>query len=92
MILHLIQKSPFENSALSNCLDVINKSDSILLMQDGIYALQQDRINHLSNRLYALDVDINARGIHTTNTNFTPINYSEFVALCSQHKQTISWF
>lgn len=89
MVLHLIQKSPFQNSAFADCLNIIDSDDTILLMQDGIYALLHPLLQTTNNPIFALDTDLLARGIIT---NFKTINYQELVSLCCQHKQTISWF
>lgn len=92
MILHLIQKSPFQNSALTDCLNIIDANDSILLMQDGVYGLQHPLLQSTAIPIFALDADLLARGLTDSNINFKAINYAEFVNICSQHKQTLSWF
>lgn len=92
MTLHLIQKSPFQTSVLTDCLNIIAEDDSILFMQDGIYSLQHAALNGIKNTAYALQDDLTARGILNCRPSCQAISYQEFVAICSQHEHTISWF
>ncbi len=89
MNLHLIQRSPFSNSALEDCLKIIDKNDSILFMQDGVYSLNHPSIKAISNTSYALNDDLLARGIESKLNN---IDYPSFVDLCESHDKVLSWF
>ncbi len=91
MTLHLIQRSPFSNSALQDCLNIIDSQDSILLMEDGVYGLQHKLLQQTQLTTYALQEDITARGLYTKEC-IKKIDYVEFVSLCSQHKHVISWY
>ena len=91
MTLHLIQRSPFSNSALQDCLNIIDSQDSILLMEDGVYGLQHKLLQQTQLTTYALQEDITARGLHAKEC-IKEIDYVEFVNLCSQHKHVISWY
>lgn len=92
MTLHLIQKSPFSTSLLDDCLNVINDDDSIILMQDGVLACQQPRLATLKNTIFALQDDLDARGIQQTHKNVNAISYTKFVQLCTECKNTVSWY
>ncbi|MGR6873956.1 sulfurtransferase complex subunit TusB [Pseudomonas sp. HK3] len=96
MTLHLIQKSPFSNSALKDCLAIINTNDSVLLMQDGVYACKDKAFIDLanstaSNKIYALTDDLRARGVDAID-HLQTINYTEFVELCAHSNNVISWY
>jgi len=91
MTLHIIQKSPFSSSALDDCLKTIGPDDSILLMNDGVYACKHPILNDLSNCIFALKEDLMARGLAPIN-NIQSLEYSGFVAECCNHQNTISWF
>lgn len=88
--LHLVQRSPFTHSSLKNCLNVASENDSILLMQDGVFALQQSL--NPKQAIYAIKADCLARGLDTNLQNVQYLSMDEMVTLCSQHKQSISWF
>ncbi len=89
MNLHLIQRSPFTNSALDDCLKIIGEDDSLLFMQDGVYSLNHPTINAVSVTYYALQDDVLARGIKATSNI---IDYTAFVKLCEKYDKVISWF
>ena len=69
MILHTINKSPSQQQIYQHCIAHMESSDSLLLIEDGVYALSDPAsigiLTHLSdeNRLYALEPDIVARGL-----------------------------
>lgn len=91
MILHIIQKSPFSSTVLDDCLKTINKDDAILLIQDGVFAVNHPSINQHPLTIYALQEDLNARGINPDGAT-TCIGYNEFVELCAKYDTSISWY
>jgi len=91
MTLHLIQRSPFTNTVLKDCLNIADPQDSILLMEDGVYGLQHPLMQQTQLTAYALQEDISARGLNSKKS-IKEIDYCEFVNLCSQHKHVISWY
>ena len=42
MLLHIVNKSPFERNALESCLRLSNSGHSILLYEDGVYGALQN--------------------------------------------------
>ena len=46
-MLHTINKSPFQNSALENCLRLARDGDVILLLEDGVYAAAPRTVSRL---------------------------------------------
>ena len=101
MILHLIQRSPFSSTTLTDCLSIIGKDDSILFMQDGVYALNHPILETVQHPRYTLQDDVEARGLITNantagnskaDTSIESIDYSKFVQLCTLHEKVISWF
>ncbi len=70
MTLHIVNRSPFQHSALRECLEVMQDADTLLLIEDGTYAASKsfDRESKLeriiaNGRAYALREDLRARGI-----------------------------
>ncbi len=93
--LHLIQRSPFTQSVLSDCLKVAGPNDSILLMQDGVYGLQHPELSNAAQGIYILLDDLLARGIeqhNDQNSNIQQVDYSGFINQCTRHKHVISWY
>jgi len=46
-MLHLINKSPFERTALDSCLRLAKPGSSILLIEDGVYAALENTLKKL---------------------------------------------
>jgi len=75
-------------SALASCLQTAADDDSILLIEDGVYAATQPQ----PRALLAIDVDVQARGISSRLTENTKvIGYAEFVELTVQHNPIVTW-
>jgi tRNA 2-thiouridine synthesizing protein B len=99
MTLHLVNQSPFEHSTLTECLRFCAKGDSILLLENGVYAACQDNefnaqlkdLEHI--QVYALEADIMARGLAAQLAHFISLaSDSDFVDLTVQHSSVQSWY
>lgn len=100
MLLHIVNKSPFDRNSLESCLRLSNSGHSILLYEDGVYgALQNTKwaatvADALQTRkIYVLVSDLEARGMRTDNViaGIEPVDYGGFVDLVAAHKTTQSW-
>ena len=95
MILHLIKHSPFNSLTLEQCLSYLNTGDGILLLENGVYALnwQVERLKTLSDShaLYVLESDAITRGFETIPTHFIKKDYPGFVDLTLRFQSSISW-
>ncbi|WP_101757107.1 sulfurtransferase complex subunit TusB [Oceanicoccus sp. KOV_DT_Chl] len=99
MILHTVNKSPFNHSSFEECLRVCSAGSSILLIEDGVYAAKNHTKyaalieQHSDIRFYALVADIKARGLSDQlSDTVTVIDDVEFVTLSTQHKSVQSWY
>ncbi|MGJ8679919.1 sulfurtransferase complex subunit TusB [Paraglaciecola sp.] len=94
MILHKLNKSPFESTSLKQCLQRAASKDKILLCSDAVYACRDQEILPKLKALspiYCLSDDVLARGLQLDNTVFSAIDYKEFVQLSLECNQVISW-
>ncbi|MCL1052215.1 sulfurtransferase complex subunit TusB [Shewanella abyssi] len=93
MILHHIQCSPTQSSALKTCLRYIAPSDSILLSGNAVNCLLtrvwQQQLQPY--RLMLLHDDVVARGLQDRLSAYKQIGYSDFVEQTLTHKKVISW-
>ena len=99
MILHTVNKSPFNDSSFSDCLKFCSKGSSVLLIEDGVYAGKDNTPysqlidSHSEIQFYALIADVKARGL---SQHMAPainlIDDSEFVALAVSHHSVQSWY
>jgi sulfur relay protein TusB/DsrH len=68
--------------------------DGLLLIQDGVYALTDQRLyTQLAGiaKLYALNEDMQARGLGDGKHNVEIIDYKAFVSLTLAFERTLSW-
>ena len=99
-ILHLINKSPFTHTNLTQCLNLSQPDSSILLLEDGVYATTDhtpiaDIIRNHSKQqpFYALLPDLEARGLHKQPliSSIELIDYPTFVRLTIEYNNVQSW-
>lgn len=100
MTLHTYNKSPDAGEQrLKACLRMLAAGDSLLFLEDGVYAAaQMGKDTELRNMLpagvalYALAPDLAARGISAKiPADFSNIDYSDFVRLCLAHPRVVNW-
>jgi tRNA 2-thiouridine synthesizing protein B len=99
-VLHIVNKSPFERTALDTCLRLAKADSAILLIEDGVYAvlknsaaaskMQQALGNH---PVYALQPDLQARGVNPDNMldGISLVDYDGFVKLTTEYDKLQSW-
>lgn len=96
MILHTVKTSPFQTLAIFDCLNLIAKNDTLLLIEDAVVASQADhplygQLQLLADegRLMVLEADLNARGIK--NKIGKACAYLDFVNLVIEHQSQLAW-
>ena len=106
MLLHTVNKSAFDNSALGDCLRVASANDAVLLIENGVYAALNSSQNHLPHidsikqlsangtRFYVLQADCDARGLDSSAllSAFKIVDDAGFVALAAQASTLQSWY
>lgn len=97
-MLHIVNKSSFERNSLQSCLNIIDANSVILLIEDGVIsAANHNNASMLAelakaNRVYALQGDVEARGISTKLAdNIKLVDYAGFVDLVEEHETSVSW-
>ena len=99
-MLHIVNKSPFQSSALSSCLRVLQPGSAVLLIEDGVYAgLARNAADSglaaaITNQaVYALESDVTARGLNShILDSVTLIDYEGFVELTERYTTSQSWY
>ena len=99
-VLHIVNKSPFERNSLDSCLRLAKVDSAILLIEDGIYAVQKNSSTAEimqqalgQHPLYALQPDLQARGINPDSVidGISLIDYDGFVQLTTEYDKLQSW-
>jgi len=98
--LHTVNKSPFEQQTLEQCLDRAVKGASILLIEDGVVAAVrgtrlEQRLTSASQSLeiFVLEPDIQARGLANYDLieGVRTVDYNGFVELVVTHERVHCW-
>lgn len=93
--LHILNASPSTATQLKSCLRVVSSGDGIVLCGEAVQALRAGSVAlqacERGYRLYALQEDVQARGIDTATMPVTLLDYSAFVALCVDYARVNSW-
>ena len=99
MMLNIVNKSPFKNSALDDCLRVASSDQALIFIEDGVNAAlglseqQQQCINNKNLSVYFLKADLEARGLQGKIKNSDCIVDDQgFVTLVIEHPTSQSWF
>ena len=91
-MLYTVNKSPHSANSLASVLRVAPAGAPILLYEDGVYAtmpgaksetIVEDAIR--AHPIYALDADLEARGIARVIGGIQVVGYDGFVELVEQH-------
>lgn len=91
-MLFTVNKSPLTTNHLESCLRVAPKGSPVLLYEDGVYgAAKATRLSSLvtaamaHHPVYALQADLEARGVQLLLDGVQVVNYEGFVELVEQH-------
>lgn len=100
MILHTVNKSPFEKNSLESCLQHAQKGSAVLLIEDGVFGATKgtkisDQVSEaMSNDItvYALEGDLKARGVaDKVMDGVKLVDYAGFVDLSVEHDKVQAW-
>lgn len=100
MILHTVNKSPFERNALESCLAHAQTGAAVLMLEDAVYgAIKGTRIESTvsqaaqSLKLYVLGPDLTARGLSEDKliAGISVVDYGGFVDLTVENSAVQSW-
>lgn len=99
-MLHIVNKSPYESNALHSCLRMVRPGQSVVLIEDAIYAATTGNsaqaliaaAQSKQVKFYALRPDMDARGVAARALDkVTLVDYGGFVDLVAEHKTSNSW-
>lgn len=84
--LHLVNRA----AAWADCEPLLNPEDTVLLIEDGVYAALQAL--SASVQLQALEPDVCARGlVGRLPPNVRLASFDDFVRLVVDHDRVVSW-
>ena len=91
-MLYTVNKSPLSTNSLSSVLRIAQSGSPVLLYEDGVYAAMPGARSATTmtaalaeHPIYALDADLEARGIDKVLEGVQVIGFDGFVELVEQH-------
>ncbi len=99
-VLHIVNKSPYDRNSLDTCLRLARADSAILLIEDGVYAVQKnaaaaDKLQQAMSQqqIFALQPDLQARGLNPDNMidGISLVDYDGFVKLTTEYEKLQSW-
>jgi tRNA 2-thiouridine synthesizing protein B len=91
-MLYTVNKSPLSTNSLDSALRIAPSGAPLLLYEDGVYAAVPGTVSEsiltdamADHAVYALDADLEARGIGAIIAGIQVIGYDGFVELVEQH-------
>ena len=87
-MLHTVNKSPFQNGTLESCLRFVKPGDTVLLLEDGVFAAAAGTSKSASIEealknieIHALSADLKARALENLVPGVKVTDYAGFVDL-----------
>ena len=90
--LHTLNKASLDHTASKDCFRALEKGDALVLIEDGVYLTQRNKIAKKSVTLFSLQHDLHLRGLSPMQSRIKIIDDAEFVDLCTQYDKIVSWF
>ena len=95
-MLHLVNKSPYENGNLNTASTIMKSDDALLLLEDGVYgAVKKGKASAMLAGLTVsvMGPDLAARGISEDKLadGVNVIDYAGFVELVEKNDKVQSW-
>ena len=98
-MLHIVNKSPAQTTSLASCLRLAKDGQSLLLIEDGVYAATAGMAGVCGLaaaaarlKVYALQPDLEARGVASRLIDgVATVDYAGFVDLVAEHATNQSW-
>jgi sulfur relay protein TusB/DsrH len=89
MVLHTFNKA----QALRSFGEFVQKGDSVIFIEDGVYCLLNDNLGLDTKNIFAIEADVLARGMDARiDKTVKRIDYQDFVEICSEANSISNWF
>lgn len=102
MILHTVNKSPFEQHTLADCLRRVAPGDAVLLIENGVHgavraspvAEAMRQLHKGGSAFFMLLADVRARGLQRKHllSFIEPVDDHGFVELAARADKIQSWY
>jgi tRNA 2-thiouridine synthesizing protein B len=95
-MLHLVRTSAFQTNDFEQCLNVIEKSDTIVLLDDGCYNLNHDLWQKALDKLvlpslYIIEAHAQARAVNIDKNKITTLSLDALMTLICETEKSVTW-
>lgn len=95
-MLHLVRTSAFQSNDFEQCLNVVQPSDTIVLLDDGCYNLnhvlwQQALSKVALTALYIIEAHAQARAINIDNDSVSLLSLDALMTLICETEKSVTW-
>lgn len=88
--LHILNKGP-EHPRSIDCRHALKAGDTLLLTENGVLALALSNSCEAAVPVYALTVDVMARGLNQCTKGTIMVDFTTMVDMTAQAQNIISW-
>jgi tRNA 2-thiouridine synthesizing protein B len=95
-MLHLVRTSAFQTNDFEQCLNVIQGSDTIVLLDDGCYNLNHDLWQQALNKIalsacYIIEAHAQARAITIDKNTINTLSLDALMTLICETEKSVTW-
>ena len=95
-MLHLVRTSAFQANDFEQCLNVVQPSDTIVLLDDGCYNLSHDLWQQALNNkalpsLYIIEAHGQARSVNIDNNKVNLLSLDSLMTLICETDKSVTW-
>jgi tRNA 2-thiouridine synthesizing protein B len=95
-MLHLVRTSAFQTDDFQQCLNVVETSDTIVLLDDGCYNLNhnlwQEALNKITlPALYIIEAHAQARAVTIDKTKINTLSLDALMTLICETEKSVTW-
>jgi tRNA 2-thiouridine synthesizing protein B len=95
-MLHLVRTSAFKTDDFQQCLNVVQTTDTIVLLDDGCYNLTHDLWKEALNKiglpsLYIVEAHAQARAIIVDKNRINTLSLDALITLICETTKSVTW-
>jgi len=95
-MLHLVRTSAFQANDFEQCLQLVQKGDTIVLLDDGCYNLNhtlwQQALSKVSlSALYIIEAHAQARAIAIDKEKINSLSLTSLMTLICETEKSVTW-
>ena len=95
-MLHLVRTSAFQTNDFEQCLNVVQPSDTIVLLDDGCYNVNHDLWQQALSKvaltaLYIIEAHAQARAVKIENDKVNLLSLDALMTLICETEKSVTW-